>query len=266
MMNSISIAWTWFVGFLPKLLVCAIVVVAAIIINQFLPKLITKIYHKATDDDAALNYFKTTAKIIVWVFAILIILEKFGFPMASLLTVIAAVGAAFALAIKDSLANLASGLVLLFTKPFKAGDLIEVDGFLGTVTDVQLIHTFIDTVDNSHVAIPNSKMMSASVSNISGNGTRRQDVVFSIAYDQDIDKAKNVLETVAAADSRIMKSPAPFVAVTNHDDSAVKIMLRVWTTHADYWDVQYALYENVKKAFDANGIVIPFPQMDVHMV
>lgn len=266
MLNTISLIWTWFVGFLPSLLVCAIAVVAAIIINQFLPKLITKIYHRATNDDAALNYFITTSKIIVWVFALLIVLEKFGFPIASLLTVIAAIGAAFALAIKDSLANLASGLILLFTKPFKSGDLIEVDGYLGTVEDIQLVYTFIDTADNSHVAIPNSKMMSANVNNISGNGTRRQDITFSIAYDQDIDKVKSILENVAADDSRIFKTPAPVVAITAHDESCIKVMLRIWTSHSDYWDVQFAMYENVKKAFDANNISIPFPQMDIHMV
>ena len=181
------------------------------------------------------------------------------------LAVLAAVGAAVALAIKDNLSNLASGLVLLFTKPFKAGDFIEVDGSSGTIREIELMHTYLDTVGNTRLAIPNTKMMTATINNYSVYDTRRQDFVFSISYDDDLIKAEELLRGMVDRHPMVLQDPPPMVKVKEHAASSVNLLVRVWCKSEDYWDLQFDLLEQVKLAFDENGLSIPFQQLDVHL-
>lgn len=178
---------------------------------------------------------------------------------------LAAVGAAVALAIKDNLSNLASGLVLLFTKPFKAGDFIEVDGSSGTIREIELMHTYLDTVGNTRLAIPNTKMMTATINNYSVYDTRRQDFVFSISYDDDLIKAEELLRGMVDRHPMVLQDPPPMVKVKEHAASSVNLLVRVWCKSEDYWDLQFDLLEQVKLAFDENGLSIPFQQLDVHL-
>ena len=170
-----------------------------------------------------------------------------------------------ALAIKDNLSNLASGVVLLFTKPFKAGDYIEVEGASGSIKEIEIMHTYLDTPGHTLVAIPNTKMMTATIVNYSTYETRRQDLLFSIGYDDDLLGAKAVLQELAEAHPLVLKDPAPCVMVNEQGESAVVLLLRVWCQNTDYWDLRFDLLEKVKLAFDRKGITIPYNQLDVHL-
>ena len=180
---SFEAAWSTFLAsflaFLPRLLTALLILLVAFLITRILPKPVNSLMKRTKLDEVAVKYIHRANKIVIWALAIVMAMDKLGFPVGSLLAVLAAVGAAVALAIKDNLSNLASGMVLLFTKPFKAGDFIEVDGSSGTIREIELMHTYLDTVGNTRLAIPNTKMMTATINNYSVYETRRQDFVFS---------------------------------------------------------------------------------------
>ena len=171
-----------------------------------------------------------------------------------------------ALAIRDNLANLASGVVLLFTKPFKAGDYVEIGDLGGTVTEIELMQTYLDTPGNMRIAVPNTKMMTETMVNYSAHETRRQDLVYSISYENDLSKAKALLLSLAEEHPLVLKEPAPpQVMVSEYAASSVNLTLRFWCSNAEYWNLRYDLNEKVKALFDGNGIVIPYNQLDVHL-
>ena len=254
------------VSFLPKLLSAALILFIAFLATRLLTRPINALFKRTRLDEVAVKYIHRCNKICIWALAVIMALDKMGFPVSSLLAVLAAVGAAVALAIKDNLSNLASGIVLLFTKPFKAGDFIEVDETVsGTIKEIELMHTYLDSIGNNRIAIPNSKMMNAIIINYSAHETRRNDLVFSISYQDDLLRAKAVLQEVADAHPMILKDPAPIVYVKEHAASSVQLLLRFWCKNDDYWELQFNLMEQVKLAFDRSGISIPFNQLDVHL-
>ena len=262
-------AWDTFVAkllaFLPNLLSAVLILLVAFLVTKLLPKPVNSLMKRTRLDQVAVKYLHRANKIVVWALAIVMAMDKLGFPVGSLLAVLAAVGAAVALAIKDNLSNLASGLVLLFTKPFKAGDFIEVDGSSGTIREIELMHTYLDTVGNTRLAIPNTKMMTATINNYSVYDTRRQDFVFSISYDDDLIKAEELLRGMVDRHPMVLQDPPPMVKVKEHAASSVNLLVRVWCKSEDYWDLQFDLLEQVKLAFDENGLSIPFQQLDVHL-
>ncbi len=186
-------------------------------------------------------------------------------PMDSIVAVIASAGVAIGLALKDSLSNLAGGFIILFSKPLKEGDTIEADGVMGKVEAITILYTRIVTVDNKTVFIPNGVVASGKIINYTDKETRRVDLNFGISYEDDIDAARAVLLDEVKAAPESLDAPAPKVVVLSHDESAVTLQLQVWTKSEDYWPLHYRLLESVKKAFDAKGISIPYPQMDVHL-
>lgn len=254
-------------AFLPRLLSAALILLIAFLLIRLLKRPINALLKRTRLDEVAVKYIHRCNKICIWALAFIMALDQLGFPVSSLLAVVAAVGAAVALAIKDNLSNLASGIVLLFTKPFKAGDYIEVDETAaGTIREIELMQTYLDTVGNTLIAIPNSKMMNAVIVNYSAHETRRNDLVFSIGYGDDLLKAKAVLQQLADSHPMILKDPPPVVYVKEHAASSVQLLLRFWCQNSDYWDLQFDLMEQVKLLFDQNGISIPFNQLDVHMI
>ena len=257
-------------GFLPKLLFSILILLAGYIITKIIVRPIRAVLKRSRVpvDEVAAKYILRMINIVIWALAIVMALDKLGVPVTSLLTVVAAIGAAVALAVKDNLASLASGIVLLFTRPFKAGDFIDIDSeeISGTITEIEIMHTYLITVDNTRIAVPNAKMMSATIRNFSAMETRRLALVYSVGYESDIDTVKKVLLELAQHHEMVLHEPAePCVLLKEYADSSINFTLRMWCLNADYWNLTFDMNEKVKKAFDKNGISIPFPQMDVHM-
>lgn len=263
-------AWDTFVAkllaFLPNLLSALLILLVAFLVTKLLPKPVNSLMKRTRLDQVAVKYLHRANKIVVWALAIVMAMDKLGFPVGSLLAVLAAVGAAVALAIKDNLSNLASGLVLLFTKPFKAGDFIEVEGDSGVIREIEMMHTYLDTPGNMRVAIPNTKMMTATITNYSTYETRRQDLTFTISYEDNLLEAMAALQQLLDTHPQVLREPEePIVRVKEQADSAIVLLARFWCANADYWNLQYDLLQQVKLTFDDKGISIPFPQMDVHV-
>lgn len=189
--------WSGLVSFFPHLLSAVLILLLGLAASRLLPRPVNAMLKHTTMDPVAVKYLLRVLRITIWSLVVVMALDKLGVPVGSLLAVLAAVGAAVALAIRENLSNLASGMVLLFTKPFKAGDFIEVDGLSGTITEIELMHTYLDTVGNMRAAIPNTKMMTASILNYSAHEFRRQDFEVTVSYDSDLEEAKAALRSLA---------------------------------------------------------------------
>jgi small conductance mechanosensitive channel len=199
------------------------------------------------------------------VFVVIAALSNLGIQTTTLVAVVGAAGLAVGLALQGSLANFAAGFLLIFFRPLKVGDYVEAGGTAGTVEEVQMLFTRLTTPDNRSITVPNAKIMGDTIVNYSAKETRRNDLVIGVGYGANIDHVRRVLEEICAADPRILKDPAPMIAVKEMADSSVNFLLRMWARKDDFWNVHFATIEAVKKRFDAEGIEIPFPQRDVHL-
>jgi len=196
---------------------------------------------------------------------IIIFASMIGIQTASLIAVLGAAGLAIGLALQGSLANFAGGVLILLFRPFKNGDAIKAQGYVGLVEEIQIFNTILKTFDNQRIIIPNGLLSNGCVTNINVNGTRRVDMVFAIGYDDDISTVKTLLRSLLEADERVLKDKAIDIWVGEHGDSSVNLFVRPWTTAEDYWGVYFDMMEKVKVEFDKANISIPFPQRDVHM-
>jgi small conductance mechanosensitive channel len=188
-----------------------------------------------------------------------------GIQTASFIAVIGAAGLAIGLALQGSLSNFAAGILMIIFRPFKVGDYIEGAGVAGTVESIQIFTTQLKTPDNKTIIIPNAKISGDNIVNYSTKGTRRVDLVFGIGYEDNIDKARQIIMDVITNDARVMKDPETVVVVSELADSSVNLTTRAWAKSADVWNILFETTEKVKKEFDAQGITIPFPQRDVHI-
>ncbi len=182
-----------------------------------------------------------------------------------MLAVLGAAGLAVGLALQGSLSNFASGVLIVAFRPYRVGDYIEAGGVAGTVEDVQIFTTVMNSPDNKRIIVPNSHMMAGAITNYSANETRRINLVVGCGYGDDLDEVRQALEDIVAADSRILQDPPTTIAVSELGESSVNFVVRPWVKSQDYWGVHFDLTETIKKRFDANGISIPFPQRDVHV-
>lgn len=211
--------------------------------------------------DAAVSHF--LANLLNWgLFAAVVIaaLGQLGVQTASLVAVVGAAGLAIGLALQGSLSNFAAGVLLLVFRPFKLGDYVEMAGIAGSVSRIQIFTTELNSPDNKKIIVPNGRVIASNIINYSANDKRRIDLVFSVSYSDDLTKAQRLLRELLAAEPRVLAEPAPLVAVHTLADSSVNIIARPWVASGDYWAVHYALTEGAKRAFDDNGITIPFPQ------
>jgi small conductance mechanosensitive channel len=220
--------------------------------------------HRA--DDTLAKFLVSLTKIALMTFVVIAAIRALGVETTSLIAVIGAAGLAIGFALQGSLANFASGVMLIVFRPFKAGDYVEAGGTSGIVEAIQIFNTILNTPDNRKVIVPNSKVTGDNIVNYSAMDKRRIDLVFGIGYDDDIRKAKETLESILRKDERILKDPAPTVAVLELGDSSINFAVRPWVKTQDYWNVYFALNEKVKLTFDSEGISIPFPQRDVHLI
>lgn len=216
--------------------------------------------------DATVSSFAVNvAYLLVMTFTVVAALQQLGVATTSFVAVLGAAGLAVALAFQNSLSNFAAGFLLVLFRPFKKGDFIEGAGTMGIVEEIQVFTTILKTPDNKQIIVPNGRLTADRITNFSAYPTRRIDLKFGISYGDDLDTAKAILARVVEAEARILKEPAPGIWVVELGDSSVNLQVRVWVNSPDCWDVTCALTENVKKAFDAGGISIPFPQRDVHL-
>ncbi len=231
------------------------------IILNLVRKLLTK-----TGTDAILtNFICAIANAILMLFIAIAALDQLGVDTTSLVALIGAAGLAIGLSLQDSLKNFASGVMLIVFRPFKAGDFVEAGGTSGTIETISIFSTTMRTGDNREIIVPNGAIYSDSITNYSARETRRIDMVFGIGYDDDIRKAKELMQQILDADERVLSEPAPLIAVAELADSSVNFNVRPWVKSGDYWTVKFDLTEKIKIAFDENGISIPYPQMDLHI-
>ena len=235
--------------------------IAAGIIRSILRALMTR----SKADPTLISFVTSLTYVAIMAFVIIGAISKLGMQTASFVAVLAAGGLAVGLALQGSLANFASGVLLLIFKPVKVGDFIEAGGATGAVNEIGIFTTVMTTVDNKRIIIPNAKVTGDNITNYTAEETRRVDIIAGVSYGDDIDKVRTVLEGILAGDNRILKNPAPTIAVVELGDSSVNFVVRPWVKTADYWDVFFATQEKIKKQFDAEGISIPFPQQDVHL-
>lgn len=230
-----------------------------------LKSVLTSILNKRNVDAMLSTFVGSIAHVLVSAFVIIAALGELGIQTTSLIAILGAAGLAIGLSLQGSLSNFASGVLIIALRPFKVGDFIEAGGATGVVEGIQIFSTQLRTGDNKTIIVPNSGITGGTITNYSTKDTRRVDLVFGIGYNDDIKKAKKIMQDIVSSDERVLKDPAPVVAVSELADSSVNFIVRPWVNSADYWGVYWDLTETVKIRFDAEGISIPYPQQDVHM-
>lgn len=224
-----------------------------------------KLLEKSKYDEMLINFLKSIFNAILMLFVIIASLNELGVDTTSLAAIIAAAGLAIGLSLQGSLQNFAAGVMLLVFRPFKQGDFVDAAGVAGSVKSIGVFSTIMNTPDNKEIIVPNGKIYGDNIINFSAKDTRRVDMTFGIGYGDDLLLAKKLLEEMIVADERVLADPAPVVAVAELGDSSVNFVVRPWVKSGDYWGVMFGFTEAVKLRFDAEGISIPFPQMDVHV-
>ncbi len=217
-------------------------------------------------DETLTGFLSNLARYVVLIATVVAVLAQFGIETTSLIAVLGAASLAIGLALQGTLSNVAAGVMLLFFRPFKAGDVVETAGIKGSVKSITLFVTELATPDNVQILVPNSQVWGTIVKNFSHHTTRRVDMVMGIDYGDDIDKAQTVVQEVVKADSRVLADPAPMVVVGNLGESSVDLTIRVWCQAGDYWPVKFDLTKTLKQRFDAEKLSIPFPQRTIHLV
>jgi small conductance mechanosensitive channel len=248
-----------------KILAAIAILIIGRIVVGILAGVVRRFMLRSQADDTLTKFVVSLTKIMLMTFVIIAAIRAVGVETTSFVAVIGAAGLAIGFALQGSLANFAAGVMLMIFRPFKAGDYIEAGGTAGGVEAVQIFSTILKTPDNKRVIIPNSKITGDNIVNYSAMEQRRVDLMFGIGYGDDIKKAKATLGKILSEDDRILKDPAPTIAVSELGDNSVNFVVRPWVKTTDYWAVYFALTEKVKLAFDHEGISIPFPQRDVHL-
>lgn len=249
----------------PMLLSTIVVLVVGWWIAKLLTGLTRCLMTRANVDDTLTSFLCNIVYFGLMALVVITALSQVGVNTTSFAAIIAAAGLAVGFALQGSLGNFAAGVMLIGFRPFKAGDFIEAGGVSGIVEEIQVFATRIRTGDNKEVTVPNGQITGGSIVNYSAKDTRRIDLTFGIGYDDDIAKAKNVIQRVLDSDERVLGEPAPTVAVVELADSSVNIAVRPWVKTGDYWPVYFDVVERIKIEFDRENISIPYPQSDVHL-
>ncbi|MGD8844885.1 MAG: mechanosensitive ion channel [Desulfobacteraceae bacterium] len=248
-----------------KVLAAVVIFVVGRWIAKLLAGVIRKMMKKSNVDETILKFVGNMAYIALMAFVVLAALSQLGIQTTSFIAVLGAAGLAIGLALQGSLSNFAAGFLMIIFRPIRVGDVIEGAGTAGKVEEIAIFTTTLVTPDNKTVIIPNSALTGDNIVNWTVKGTRRVDLVMGIGYEDDIDKAKQIMHDVLAEDDRILEEPAAQIAMVELADSSVNFVVRPWVNASDYWGVYMDTTEKIKKAFDAAGISIPYPQRDVHV-
>jgi len=263
--NTLDLIVSWATNTGIKLLIALILMFISFKIINWIAKKIIKNGEKKGFDKTmtrTLSYLvKLGGKVVVTV----CLIGYVGIDTSAITALIASLGVCIGLAVNGAVSNIAGGVLILVTRPFKVDDFIEAQGISGTVTDIHMVSTKIVTGDNKVIYIPNGTLANGNIINYSEKELRRVDFTFSIAYDADFDKARAVVEDVLKSHELVLDEPAPFVRMSKHAASSIDIVARAWTKSANYWTVNFDVLERVKAEFDKNQIEIPFEQLDVHV-
>ncbi len=264
-----NIDWTHFYQLAADFGIRLIAALAIFIIGRWvarwLSRLLEKGMQKAGTDHTLIVFLRNIVYVGLLIFVIIAAIGQLGVQTTSFLAVLGAAGLAVGLALQGSLANFAAGVLIIIFRPFKVGDFIEAGGIAGVVKAISIFTTTLHTPDNKVIIVPNAQVNSGTITNYSANDTRRVDLVIGVSYGDDLDKVRSVIQRVLAADERVLKDPAPQIAVMALADSSVNFTVRPWAKSADYWGLYFDLQEQIKKNFDKEGISIPFPQQDVYL-
>lgn len=254
---------TYVVDFVLDLILAVLILVIGFALIKALLRAIgkTALFQKA--DINVQNFFIHFIGIALKLLVVLTAIIVLGVPESSVIAVLGSCGLAIGLALQGGLSNIASGIIIMFCKPFHVGDFIQAGDIAGVVTEIDLYYTRITTGDNRDIAVPNSTLANSTIINLSTEANRRIDFDFSVAYDTDIDLARKVLLAIASKNDLVMQEPAPEVFVSAHGESAITIKLRLWVASPNYWTVYYDMWEDVKKAFDQFEIEIPYNHLNV---
>lgn len=250
----------------PKLILAIVVLVVGLWLIGVFTNITSSVMKKAKVDETLIPFTKSLLSWVLKVLLFISVASMIGIATTSFIAVLGAAGLAVGLALQGSLSNFAGGVLLLIFKPYKVGDLIESQGALGIVKEIQIFNTILTTFQNKTIILPNSAVSSNSITNISANGTVRVDLEVGISYDSSIDDAKEVLLKMMNDHKLVLSDPAPAIGVNALADSSVNLLMMPWCKCEDYWDVYFGIQENAKKALDDNKITIPFPQRDVHIL
>ncbi|UUA72666.1 mechanosensitive ion channel family protein [Cellvibrio sp. QJXJ] len=247
-----------------KILIALLIFVIGQLVAKFVAGMLGKILGRTKLDKILVEFIQSLVNALLLVFVIVAALDQLGVNTNSVIAVLGAAGLAIGLALQGSLQNFAAGFMLLIFRPFKSGDFVEAAGVSGIIDKIGIFSTIMHTGDNKQVIIPNGTIYSSNIINYSARGTRRIDMVFGIGYRDDIRLARDVIAKVISADARVLPEPEPLIAVGELGAHSVNFYVRPWVKADEFWDVKFALTEQIKLAFDENGISIPFPQMDIH--
>ncbi|MFU2512312.1 mechanosensitive ion channel family protein [Pseudoalteromonas sp. ASV78] len=249
-----------------KLILALAIVIASVLIARSVKRAIQNSKSPLKKiDKTLLPILSSVLGYLVYIIAGLFILDIFGVNTASLIALMGAAGLAIGLALKNTLSNIAAGIMLLILRPFKVGDFVDASGTTGTVSEINLFTTIFKTNDGLYIASPNGKVWGGNIKNFTRNGKRRMDIVVGISFVDSIDDGLKVLKEIAASESRLLPEPAPKVMVASIGESAVNIQLRAWTVNGDYWQTVWDLNKRVKESIEQAGLTIPFPQRTLHI-
>lgn len=256
----------WLEEFTPHLIAAAVIFLLGILLD----KLVLKVMHKGLSmrrTDVTIHKFLTSVvHTVLLIIIIVMALSALQVPMSSIVATIGAAGLAIGLALQNSLSNVAGGFIILFSKPFKCGDYVKIGDSEGTVDAISILYTTLKTLENKMIFIPNGVVSQSTITNITADDKRRLELKFSISYNDDHNKAMAILREMLNDEPRVINEPdKPLVAVCEHGASAIILIMRVWIPTDAYWEIRYKFLKEAKERFDANGISIPFDQLDVHI-
>ena len=254
------------IGFLPNLIEAIIVLFIGVWVSRFIQKFVKRLMITRSVDITIQNFVNQLLRWVLYIILFLTVIQKVGVPVSSFLGALAAAGVAIGLALQGSLSNFAGGIMLLILKPFRIGDSIEAKGHIGIVERIGMFYTTLIKFGNERVIIPNGPLFSDNIINYSQNPTRRHNIIVGIGYGSDLKKAKEILYRLAKECPTALQEPPAVVYVEELADSSVNLSLRIWSNTENYLETRFYLIEQIKLTFDKEGIEIPFPQRDVHII
>ncbi len=265
MEKIIDTIYQWAVSYGLNVIGAIAILIFGKILAGWVKSISEKIFEKSKIDKTVSKFLGNIIYGLAITFVVIMALSKLGVETSSVIAVLGAAGLAVGFALQNSLSNFAAGVMLLVFRPFRVGDYIEAGGSAGSVEEIHIFTTKLKTPDNKVIFVPNSKIAGDNITNYSLEENRRVDMSFGIGYSDDIDKAKKIIYKILSEDERVLKNPEPQIVVSELADSSVNFSVRPWVHKSDYWGVYFDTIEKVKKAFDEEGVSIPFPQTDVHL-
>ncbi len=247
-----------------SILIAVVIYIVGRFLISFIQRVVSNMLSRRKVEISIQTFLKSLVSILLNILLIISVVGALGINTTSFAALLASAGVAIGMALSGNLQNFAGGLLILFFKPYKVGDWIEAQNVSGTVTAIQIMHTLVTTVDNKVVYIPNGVMSSGVITNYSRLDTRRIEWIVGVKYGEDIDKVKNIVDGLIQKDDRILKEPAPAIALHTFEASNVTVTIRVWVANKDYWDVYFDTNKNIYDEFNRQGISFPFPQMTIH--